>query len=151
MLAVLAAFAALWNSPSVSAISDEEGKLHTGMFGLAPQQTARLNLVHIGDPNENPAPCAAEMVFYDGFGNRLAQSRVQLRAGESALLDLQHQQLGRAGRVQVRAEWVGFNPQPDPPGRRFGKCLGTAEVFDDVTGKTTLVIGNPEDLPPPRR
>jgi hypothetical protein len=40
-------------------------------------------------------------------------------------------------------EIVGFNPQPDPP----GKWAVTLEVVDRITGRTNLLIGNPDVLP----
>jgi hypothetical protein len=45
-----------------------------------------------------------------------------------------------------RAEIVGFNPQPDPP----GKWAATLEVVERLTGRTTLLIGNPDVLPAAR-
>ena len=42
-----------------------------------------------------------------------------------------------------RAEIVGFNPQPDPP----GKWAVTLEVVDRLTGRTSLLLGGPDTLP----
>ncbi len=50
----------------------------------------------------------------------------------------------RLGRRTLRAEIVGFNPQPDPP----GKYAATLEVYSQLTGHTSLLIGNPDTLPP---
>ena len=44
----------------------------------------------------------------------------------------------------MRAEIVGFNPQPDPP----GKYAATLEVYSLLTGHTSLLIGGPDTLPP---
>ena len=46
-------------------------------------------------------------------------------------------------RRTFRAEIVGFNPQPDPP----GKWAVTLEVVDRLTGRTSLLLGNPDTLP----
>ena len=43
------------------------------------------------------------------------------------------------------AEIVGFNPQPDPPGR----YTATFEVYSLVTGYTSILLGGPDTLPPP--
>jgi hypothetical protein len=46
-------------------------------------------------------------------------------------------------RRTFRAEIVGFNPQPDPPGR----WAVTLEVVDRLTGRTSLLLGGPDTLP----
>ena len=43
------------------------------------------------------------------------------------------------------AEIVGFNPQPDPPGR----YTATFEVYSLVTGYTSILLGGLDTLPPP--
>ena len=47
------------------------------------------------------------------------------------------------GRRTLRAEIVGFNPQPDPPGHWFA----TLEVFGAVSGRTSVFLGGPDTLP----
>jgi hypothetical protein len=49
----------------------------------------------------------------------------------------------RLGRRTFRAEIVGFNPQPDPPGR----WAATLELVDRFTGRTNVFVGNPDILP----
>ena len=49
----------------------------------------------------------------------------------------------RLGRRTMRAEIVGFNPQPDPP----GKWSATLEVYNLLTGHTRLLLGLPDALP----
>jgi hypothetical protein len=51
----------------------------------------------------------------------------------------------RLGRRTLRAEIVGFNPQPDPP----GIYAATLEVYDPQTGATSIMIGDVEDMPIP--
>jgi hypothetical protein len=46
-------------------------------------------------------------------------------------------------RRTLRAEIVGFNPEPDPP----GKWAATLEVVDRLTGRTSLLLGGPDTLP----
>jgi hypothetical protein len=43
----------------------------------------------------------------------------------------------------MRAEIVGFNPQPDPP----GKWSATLEVYNLLTAHTSLLLGLPDALP----
>lgn len=48
-----------------------------------------------------------------------------------------------AVRRTLRAEIVGFNPQPDPP----GKYAATFEVYSLLTGRTSILLGGPDTLP----
>jgi hypothetical protein len=118
---------------------------HSGMLAIAALQTARLNALSIRDRTET-APLDLELRFYDGQGTALARSRVSLMPGQSGFLELPHRELGRNGRVPIRAEVVAFNPQPDPPG-----WVVTLEIYDNLTGRTTLFIGDNNFLgtPPP--
>ena len=49
------------------------------------------------------------------------------------------------GRRTLRAEIVGFNPQPDPP----GKFVATLETYNLRTGATSILLGGPDTLPAP--
>jgi hypothetical protein len=112
---------------------------HSGRLAIAAFQSARLKVVTVGNPDT--LPVAVEMKFYEATGAQLAQSRVSLLPGQSGFLELSHRQLGRAGRMPIRVEVVGFNPQPDPPGRG-----ATLEVYDNLTGRTMLFIGDSDFL-----
>src|SRR5262245_44638484 len=90
------------------AFQEVDQVLHSGMFGIAPVQTARINVMSLSS-----VPCSVEMRFFDAQNQVLAQSRVDLMHGESAFLDLSYPELGRQGRVPIRAEVVG-QPPPDP-------------------------------------
>jgi|SRR6266498_2391352 len=104
------------------------------MVGLAKGQTARLNMVNIGDPNLNP--CEVQMVFYDSQGKALARDVQRLDPGMATFLDLSYAAVGNPNiRVQIRA-WVKVIGDPT-------LCLASLEVFDDETGKTAVFIGDP--------
>src|SRR6266545_2362933 len=105
------------------------------MVGLAKGQTARLNMVNIGDPNVEP--CEVQMVFYDSQGKALARDVQKLDPGVATFLDLGYSDVGDPTiRVQIRA-WVKV-VVGDP-----NICLSSLEIFDDETGKTTVFVGNP--------
>src|SRR4029453_9798030 len=53
----------------------------------------------------------------------------------------------RFGRRTLRAEIVGFNPQPDPPGAYFA----TVEIYNLLTGATRVLRGGPAPLPATRQ
>jgi hypothetical protein len=104
------------------------------MVGLANGQTARLNMVNIGDPNQSP--CEVQMVFYDSLGKALARDVQKLEPGMATFLDLSYATVGDPHiRVQIRArvKVVG-----DP-----NLCLASLEVFDEESGKTTIFVGDP--------
>ena len=72
------------------------------------------------------------------------ERRLQLRPGVSGSVDVR---VGEDGvppdmnsRRTLRAEIVGFNPQPDPPGDWFT----TLEVIDAQTGRSTILLGGPD-------
>ena len=95
------------------------------------------------------------MRVFDRRGTLVQEQRLQLAAGVigSVELTIQDEENAtvRLGRRTFRAEIVGFNPQPDPP----GKWAVTLEVVDRLTGRTSLMLGGPDTLPaaqvvPPR-
>ena len=107
------------------------------MVGLARGQTARLNVVNIGDPSIEP--CEVQMVFYDSQGKALASDVQKLDPGVATFLDLGYGDIGDPTiRVQIRA-WVKV-VVGDPT-----LCLSSLEVFDNETGRTTVFIGDPND------
>jgi len=105
------------------------------MFGLAKGQTARLNVVNIGDPNQDS--CQVQMIFYDNEGKQLALDSQKLDPGIATFLDLSYADIGNPNiRVQIRS-WVKV-VIGDP-----SICLSSLEVFDDETGRTAVFVGDP--------
>ena len=120
-------------SQTAQAVDQTDGK-PLPMVGLAKGQTARLNLVNIGDPNVSP--CEVQMVFYDSQGKTLARDAYKLEPGMATFLDLSYAEVGNPNiRVQIRA-WARVIGDPSI-------CLASLEVFDDETGRTTLFVGDP--------
>jgi hypothetical protein len=106
-----------------------------GVVSITPDQTIRLNVVcsEHGVKGTPPDPCRAELMFHDAAGNVLASKIVRLRPGQATSLDYT---------IGVRTEAlqrVGIVPcvLPDP---EQGRMLPTAEVFDNTSGQTILVI-----------
>ena len=113
---------------------DQTDEKPSPMVGLAKGQTARLNVVNIGDPNSSP--CEVEMVFYDSQGKVLESDVQKLDPGMAAFLDLSYAAIGNPNlRVQFRA-WVKVIGDPT-------LCLASLEVFDEETGRTMVFIGDP--------
>ena len=140
------------------AIQDSEDKVWFGPVGITPGERALLN-IFVGNPNEignpdeignpNDLPWDFVVRVFDSRGTLVQQQKLQLAAGVigSVAVAIQDEEnipgTPRLSRRTFRAEIVGFNPQPDPP----GKWSATLEVVDRLTGRTSLVIGDPDILP----
>ena len=132
------------------AIQDSEDKVWFGPVGLGVGQAARVNVYAIGNPNEigNPdeRPWEFTVRIFNRQGKAVQERTFRVATGVigsfevAATDDLPADRLGRR---TFRAEIVGFNPQPDPP----GKYATTLEIYSLVTGHTSLLIGNPDVLP----
>jgi hypothetical protein len=133
------------------AIQDSEDKVWFGPVGITPGERALVNVYAVGNPNEvgnpNDLPWEFHVRVFDRRGTLIQEHRLQLAAGVIGTVEIAVQDepnaTTRLGRRTFRAEIVGFNPQPDPP----GKWAVTLEVVERLTGRTTLLIGNPEVLP----
>jgi hypothetical protein len=134
------------------AIQDSEDKVWFGPVGITPGQRALVNIYAIGNPNEigNPdeTPWNFVVRVFDRRGTLVSERRLQLAPGvigsvELAVADQQTAIAAPLSRRTFRAEIVGFNPQPDPP----GKWAVTLEVVDRLTGRTSLLLGGPDTLP----
>ncbi len=115
-----------------------------GLVGLAFNQSLRINVVGPAtQPGFPPSPCAAALSFLDANGNPVGPSRsVNLDPGQSAALDLNAntllKQLGQ--RVELRPVAITYPPNP---------CIVSAEVFDNFTAFSILVVpATPVVVPP---
>jgi hypothetical protein len=134
------------------AIQDSEDKVWFGPVGITPGERALVNIYAIGNPNEignpNDTPWNFVVRVFDRRGTLVQERPLQLAAGVigSVELAVAYQENTIAiplSRRTFRAEIVGFNPQPDRP----GKWAVTLEVVDRLTGRTNLLLGGPDTLP----
>ena len=145
LVALLATPLLLFNNRAL-AIQDSEDKVLFGPLAVGFGQAARVNVYGIGNPGTSPWEFAVRIFNRRG---ELAQSRrFQVAPGaigslEIAVQDEENFPVDRLGRRTLRAEIVGFNPQPDPP----GKYAVTLEVYSTLTGHTSLLLGGPDTLP----
>jgi hypothetical protein len=115
------------------------------LIGLGPDETARVNVVSLGGPDT--LPWRGRASFFDGAGNPVKQSDLNIGPGRSALSEVGFQEVenvpadSKAPRKTIRLELVGFNPQPDPPG-----LLANVDVFVTQTAATRF-IGDPQVFP----
>jgi hypothetical protein len=120
-----------------------------GMVGLAPGQTARLNVVNIGPGTPSPIPCFLVLAFLDDAGKELKQSLFRVDRGKAAFLELPASDDG--GRAHIRG--IGFNPLLIPVSLSC-RLLPTLEIVNNDTGASSLILTNPAQLispvvPPP--
>ena len=136
----------------VLAIQDSEDKVWFGPVGIAPGERALVNIYAVGNPNDvgnpNEIPWDFVVRVFDTRGKLVQEQKLQLAAGvigsvAVAIQDEEYIPGVRLSRRTFRAEIVGFNPQPDPP----GKWTATLEVVDRLSGRTSILIGNPDTLP----
>jgi hypothetical protein len=134
------------------AIQDSEDKVWFGPVGITPGERALVNIYAVGNPNEIGSPNETPWTFvvrvFDRRGRLVQEQKLQLGAGAigSVALAVQDEEDAtaiRSSRRTFRAEIVGFNPQPDPP----GQWVVTLEVVDRLTGRTSLLLGGPDTLP----
>ena len=136
----------------VLAIQDSEDKVWFGPVGITPGERALVNIYAVGNPNDvgnpNEIPWTFVVRVFDPRGKVVQEQKLQLASGvigsvTVAVQDEEYIPGVRLSRRTFRAEIVGFNPQPDPP----GKWAATLEVVDRLTGRTSILIGNPDTLP----
>jgi len=117
-----------------------------GMVGIAAGQTARLNIVNLGNgPAAIPPPCRATLQFFDDQGNALAERRVRVEAGNATFLDLAPTFPPVNGvsdvvsplRAQIRAAIDTPDGELAPP------CKATLELFDNASGRTSILYPPP--------
>jgi len=136
----------------VLAIQDSEDKVWFGPVGITPGERALVNIYTIGNPdvvgNPNDFPWTFVVRVFDPRGTLVQERKLELGQGVigSVTLAVQDEEYVTAipwSRRTFRAEIVGFNPQPDPP----GKWAATLQVIDRLTGRTSILVGNPDALP----
>lgn len=134
------------------AIQDSEDKVWFGPVGITPGERALVNVYGIGNPdtvgNPDIRPWDFVVRVFNRRGALIQNERLQVAPGviglvEVAVADQEDLILTPLSRRTFRAEIVGFNPQPDPP----GKWAATLEVVNRLTGRTTLLLGGPDTLP----
>ena len=130
------------------AVQDSEEKVLFGPLGVGLGQGVRVSVYAIGNPDEQPWTFAVR--FLNRRGELVQERRFEAAPGtvtsvEGSIGNPDEFPVERLGRRTLRAEIVGFNPQPDPP----GKYAATLEVFSQLTGHTSLLLGGPDTVPAP--
>ena len=113
-----------------------------GMVGLAPDQTARLNVVNIGVSSGPQFPCGLVLAFMDSDGQTLKQGFVRVDRGRAAFLDLTLSEIQVQQRIQIRG--IGYNPLLSNgsaiPIAQGCNLIPTLELFSTDTGNTSVIL-----------
>lgn len=128
-----------------------------GLLGIAEGQTLRVNALNLGNRSSTAATgCEVTLRFLDAKGVVLRESVVQLPAGQGASLDLRRAQVSnQPGRASVRAVllfgFAGGGAPRGPDVRQNFDCniVPTLELFDEATGRATVVLTDTTPLPLP--
>jgi hypothetical protein len=131
----LAVILAPWIARRVDALAEDHNQF---VVGLSSGQTARLSALNSGEETG----IIIEWKFFDSQGRVLAQSpeRQPIPPGQMGSFDLIADELNatrdRFGRIQIRAVAQSVGNQND------NDLRVTLEVFDNATGKTTVLINS---------
>jgi hypothetical protein len=124
----------------------------SGAVGIAQGQTARFNVLR---PNETAtATCSAVLTYFDGAGTQLKSSTVTVAPGTVGYLDLfsdtdlalapdQRKQIRVTVAVPVATPPSSPSSSPSTTPKAVPVCrlIPTLEIFDEVTGKISVVLG----------
>lgn len=138
LIALLAAVL-FWSGGRAGAIQAAQGAVRLGPIGVATNESVRVNVYGIGDPNDVPWEFVVRI--FNSRGAIGVERRLVVAPGVTRSVEVN---IGNPdifpgetlGRRTLRAEIVGFNPQPDPPG-----FAATLETYDVLTGVTGIVLG----------
>src|SRR5262245_241767 len=121
--------------------ADQTDEKVAGIIGIIKGQTARLNIVNIGDSNGiPPGPCKGTLTYESAEGNLLGISKdVSLEVGQADFLDLNADTLTFTGR-QSLVGTVDFPPSdPDPS----SNTIVTLELFNNRNLRTEAFAPEP--------
>jgi len=124
----------------------------SGAVGIAQGQTARFNVLR---PNETAtATCSAVLTYFDGAGTQLKTTTVTVAPGTAGYLDLfsdtdlalatdQRRQIRVTVAVPVATPSATSSASLSPLAKSAPVCrlIPTLEIFDEATGKTSVVLG----------
>jgi hypothetical protein len=156
VIVVVALLVAGWfmGADRALAIQDSEDKVLFGPLSVGVGQGARISVYGLGSSGIGgtvplpTAPWEFTVRIFNRRGEAVEERAFQVAPGAIGALDVNignpnEFPVDRLGRRTLRAEIVGFNPQPDPP----GKFTATLEVYSQLTGHTSILLGGPDTLP----
>ena len=138
-LIALLAVVMFWSGDRDLAIQGSGGKALFGPIAVAQNQAVRLNSYAVRDAEHVPWDFVVRM--FNTRGELGGERRLRLAPGVTGSVEVNIGNpdifpVDRLGRRTMRAEIVGFNPQPDPP----GMFVATLEVYNARTGATSILL-----------
>jgi hypothetical protein len=112
-------------------------RISSGIFGLARGQIARINAVHVGDPNIKPIELTIS--FVNASGATVAHDTKTVQPGKAIYFDFEFDASLQETRQELRA-LIGAKG-PANPDKHLKISI---EVFDGDTGKGTVYYGDKE-------
>jgi hypothetical protein len=128
------------------AVADSEQPVLFGPIGVGAGEAVRVNVYGLSRRSDVPWEFAVRV--FNRRGEIAQQRRLRVAPGAIGSFDVNvgnpdEFPVERLGRRTLRAEIVGVNPQPDPP----GTYAATLEVYNQLTGHTSILLGGPDTLP----
>jgi hypothetical protein len=114
-------------------------RANTGLVGIAPGQSARLNAVHTGD--ETSRDVRVHLAILDAAGAVLAETEAVLRPGQSASVELAAPPTGGTAMLsQGRVRVSSGSYATGRPDSSESEVMGTFEIVNPQTGETALLL-----------
>ena len=131
------------------AVQDSEDKVLFGPISLATGEGARINVYTVGNPDI--APWTFVVRVFNRQGAIVQGGKFQVAPGAIGSFEISSKADERTVlaalpvRQTLRAEIVGLQPPPDP--ESVQKYAATLEVYNLLTGRTSILLGGPDTLP----
>jgi hypothetical protein len=143
-------------SPAAAQPGGQSG-LGFAMIGIACGQSARLNVLNMAPlSTSNQSSCTVTFQFLDSQGQLLKQTTANLTPGTAGALDLSFDEApGGSLRSEIRGVLLfGYSGGANPPAgilqqTACGNLTPSLEVYDNGTGRTSLILTDAKTLPPP--
>ncbi|MGB7718725.1 MAG: hypothetical protein WBL65_02425 [Bryobacteraceae bacterium] len=152
LLVVCAAFTAVRAGAQPAIMVASPQYVTFGMVGLGTGQTARLNAfsLPVGGPIIAGGSCQVTFAFYNEAGKSVKTGTATVAQGASVHFDMQRTDIDTTSglseiRGTVRAAFVsssavGTTVTPGTPVSGVCSVLPTMEIFDSLSGQTTVVL-----------
>jgi len=141
----------------IPTVAPQEQVSSFGTIGVASGQTIRLNAANPGAQEPGLAACKVRLQLVDDTGQLLKEMAIEnLAAGRAASLDLARPAaapgIATPQRIQMRGVVRNSIPAgplplgPEIPVRLGCTVIPTVEIFDNDTGKTTIVLSSAQTV-----
>lgn len=136
------------------AVAQAQPGLSTAVVGIASGQSARVSALNLGSSASTAdSSCTVAMQFLDAQRKVVKEAPVSLQPGKAASLDLSHEELpGSQLRSQIPVVLLFGDSGGAPPGPEVllqfdCNIVPSLEVYDAVTGRTSLLLTDAKPLP----